>query len=336
MLGNRRLPIRTAAAGLLACAAALAQPSSPPLVIRVPVRVVTAPTLVFDPHGRLVPGLDQTDFQLFDNGRRQRFDLDPTVDPVSVVLAVQVNKDVRSYLPFVARVGSVVEALLVGETGEGAVIAYNSDVTVLKPFGAGDIQESLREIAPIGVRARMLDAAARGIGLLKQRPARRNRVLVLIGQPMDDGSDTALSSLRQEAERAYISIYTLTLPEFGRSFVSDNFTIEGPASSAERGGMKASVDLAKLVSVIDRSGAVAAHADPFTILSGATGGTQIRFRRQDELEGGLAAIGVELRSSYLLSYTPDRADPGYHAITVQVNREGARTYARPGYWLSGN
>jgi VWFA-related protein len=329
------LGIGSAAVGLLVCAAALAQTDSP-LVIRVPVHVVTAPTLVFDREGRLVPGLAPNDFQLFDNGRPQRFALDPTVDPVSVVVAVQVNRDVRPYLPFIARVGSVVEALLVGETGEGAVIAYNGDVSVLKPFGSGDVQLAMRRIVTSGVRARMFDAVARGIALLKQRSVARNRVLVLIGQPYDDGSDALLADLRKEAERSYISIYTLTLPEMGRSFVSDALTIEGPASSAERGGLKARVDLAKLISVIDRSGAVSAHADPFSVLSAATGGTQIRFRRQSELEGGLAAIGVELRSSYLLSYSPDHADPGYHAINVQVDRKGARTYARPGYWLSRN
>jgi len=40
--------------------------------------------------------------------------LDTAIAPVSVVVAVQVNQDVRSYVPFIARVGSVIEALLVG------------------------------------------------------------------------------------------------------------------------------------------------------------------------------------------------------------------------------
>ena len=145
MLGIGQLRIRLAAAVLVACGAALGQPPSNPLVIRVPVHVVNAPTLVFDRQGRLVPGLNQTDFQLLDNGRPQQVDLDPSVDPVSVVLAVQMNRDVRAYLPFIARVGSVVEALLVGATGEGALIAYNSDVTVLKPFDSGDVRRRCGE-----------------------------------------------------------------------------------------------------------------------------------------------------------------------------------------------
>ena len=40
--------------------------------------------------------------------------------PVSVAVAVQVNQDVRSYVPFIAKAGSVIEALLAGESGETA------------------------------------------------------------------------------------------------------------------------------------------------------------------------------------------------------------------------
>ncbi len=326
----------TAVGVLLLCIGALAQSSLPQNTIRVPVRLVTAPTLIFSPEGRLLPGLQRSNFRLFDNGHPQRVDLDSTVAPVSVVLAVQENRDVRSYLPFIARVGSVVEALLVGETGEAAVIAYNSDVNILKPFGAGDVQKAMRKIAPSGVHARMFDAAERAIALLKARPAGRARVLVLIGQPIDSGSETALDALRQEAEREYVSIYTLTLPELGRSFVSDTFSLGGLSSTRDRGGFRAGVDFGQLIVVLDRSSVVAKHADPFTMLAGATGGTQIRFRKQAELEGALAAIGIELRSFYMLSYSPNPADPGYHTIRVQVDREGARTYSRPGYWLSEN
>src|ERR1039457_6533021 len=90
--------------------------------IRVPVRLVSLPTLVFSGENRLVPGLEPGDFRVLDNGRRQTLFLDESATPVSVVLAIQVNRDVREYVPFIARVGSAVEALLVGETGEAAVV----------------------------------------------------------------------------------------------------------------------------------------------------------------------------------------------------------------------
>ena len=41
------------------------------------------------------------------------------------------------------------------------------------------------------------------------------------------------------------------------------------------------------------------------MLTAATGGTQLHFRKQSQLEDGIAAIGIELRSAYLLSYYPN-------------------------------
>jgi len=71
-------------------------------------------------------------------------------------------------------------------------------------------------------------------------------------------------------------------------------------------------------------------------LTAATGGTQIHFRRQNELEDAIATIGVELRSAYLLSYSPSSTEIGYHTVDVRVDVPGARAYARPGYWMSAN
>jgi len=40
------------------------------------------------------------------------------------VLAIQVNQDVRTHFPLIAKAGSVVDALLTDESGETAVITY--------------------------------------------------------------------------------------------------------------------------------------------------------------------------------------------------------------------
>src|SRR5712664_1927795 len=81
--------------------------------IRVPVRLVTLPTLVFSRESRLIHGLQAADFPVFDNGPLQTVRLDTTSRQVSVVLAVQVNQDVRQYVPFISKAGSAVESLLV-------------------------------------------------------------------------------------------------------------------------------------------------------------------------------------------------------------------------------
>jgi hypothetical protein len=301
--------------------------------IRVPVRLVSLPTLVFSGENRLVPGLQTGDFRVFDNGRPQSFTLDTASTPVSVAVAVQVNQDVREYVPFIAKVGGVLDALVAGEAGETAVISYGGDVDTIKPFGAGDVRAAMAKISARGRQARMIDAGLGAIAMLKERPAAHSRVLLFIGQPMDSGSESNLEALRQQAERENVAIYAVTLPEFNKAFVSDTFYLHGPGSQLERGGFKAGVDLGKLIPTVNRSGAAQAATDPFSTLTAATGGMQFHIRKQRELEGALAAMGVSLRSAYVLSFTPSGTEQGYHNISVEVNVPGDKAYTRPGYWL---
>src|SRR5690348_3986689 len=114
-----------ALAGLVAIAAAGAQDAPP---IRVPVRLVTVPTLVLGPDNRPLADLDAGQFRLYDEDRPRAFALDTSAPPLSIVIAVQANTAVRAYLPFIARVGSALEALLVGNKGEAAVVFYGDDV----------------------------------------------------------------------------------------------------------------------------------------------------------------------------------------------------------------
>jgi VWFA-related protein len=320
---------------LLLCTATIFGQTPQMPTIRVPVRLVTLPTLVFSKDGRLMTGLQSGDFRVFDNGRLQRVTLDTTSAPASVALAIQVNQDVRTYVPAIAKAGSAVDTLLTGESGETAVIIYGDGVAVAKPFATGDVQSALLNLAADGAKARMIDAGLRAVALLRERPGSRTRALLFIGQPLDIGSESPLSALKEQAERENVAVYALALPEFGKAFVSDTFSLDG-VSRGERGGFRAGVDLGNLVSVLRRSSHAERHADPFSILTAATGGTLLHFRNQKELEDAIATIGVEMRSAYLLSYYPDSTESGYHTIKIEVDAHGAKAFSRPGYWLSTN
>ncbi|MGA8025800.1 MAG: VWA domain-containing protein [Bryobacteraceae bacterium] len=305
-----------------------------PETIRVPVRLVTVPTLVVSKQGAIIHGLSSKDFQIYDNGRRQKINLDIERTPLSVAVAVQVSDQVRDYLPSIANVGSVIDTLLLGDDGEAAVLAYDGHVALKKPFAIGDVRTALEGLQPGDDQAHMIEAGLRGIELLKQRPVARTRVLLLIGQPMDNGSTAKPAELEEQAERENVSIYALALPEFGKKFLSDTFGLQGLGSQWYKGGYEARVELTKLIPALRRGGKVAAGSDPFSLLTAATGGTQVHFRKQDELENAIIAFGIELRSAYLLSYSPDSAESGYHQIKVDVDVPDARTYSRPGYTLN--
>jgi VWFA-related protein len=261
-------------------------------VIRVPVRLVAVPTLVYSRENKLIAGLKKTDFRVLDNGVPQALHLDTDDAPVSVVIAIQTNLDVRGPVRYITKVGSVMEAHLVGATGRAAVIGYGDDIKTLKPFGSGDVRAAFRGIAVRGSRARMIDAGMQAIEMLKERPRTHARVLLFIGQAVDRGSEANWAALQEQADRENVSIYALIFSD--------------------------------------------TKADPLSTLIVWTGGTELHFHQQAELEDAIGTLGVELRSAYLLSYYPSSEEAGRHAISVEVSVPGARTYARPGYMLSPN
>jgi len=285
-------------------------------VIRVPVRMVAVPTLVFSKENRLIPGLKRADFRVLDNGIPQTVSLDADVAPVSVVIAIQANQDVRPSVSYIAKVGSLMEAHLVGATGRASVIAYNGDIKVLKPFGSGDMRAAFRSVSARGSKTRMIDAGMRAIEMLKERPRTAARVLLYIGQVTDRGSAATWAALREEAERENVAIYALN-----------------SAGGADTGASTGNFDLGWLLSTLGHQDA---RTDPLSPLIAETGGTELHFRGQSELENAIGTMGVELRSAYQLSYYPSSEAPGLHKISVEVSVQGAKTYARPGYMLSPN
>ena len=73
----------------------------------------------------------------------------------------------------------------------------------------------------------------------------------------------------------------------------------------------------------------------FAELATASGGRSFFQTDPRELSATLTSIANELRSQYLLGYTPARpaaAEPSWHSIEVVVNRPGVRVRARDGYY----
>ncbi|HWD98881.1 MAG TPA: hypothetical protein VG345_07580, partial [Bryobacteraceae bacterium] len=97
-------------------------------------------------------------------------------------------------------------------------------------------------------------------------------------------------------------------------------------------GIMGTVDLAKLVPEIYRNADAAAGRDAVSILAAETGGSRAAFRRLRDYEAGLSAIAEDLHTEYVLTYTPDSAEPGYHRIRVEIGRSGLALRARPGYF----
>jgi VWFA-related protein len=292
---------------------------------------VSVPTLVASTAGKYIPGLLATDFRLYDDDRPKAFRLDTASTTLSLAVAIEVNQNVSDYVPFISRVGSIIESAVTPEGGETALLTYNDEVTVAKSFERGELTAILRKITPSGHGAKMVDAGIKAIELLATRDPSHSRVLLFIGQPVDAGSQAKVNDLLVKAEEHNVQIYALRLPFFNKAFVSDSFRIRGLPDQGWRGGYEASVELTRTIPALRHAAKAADQKDPFSFLAVATGGLQLSFRKQGQLENDLIAMGDALRSRYLLSFVPESGSVSYHKIDVTVNIPGAIVYARPGY-----
>jgi VWFA-related protein len=336
---------RWACSLLLVAGAACAQETN----LRTTVRLVVAPTTVVDSAGHYVDGLSADDFLVYDNGQPRRVNADVGYVPISLVIAVQSGSIAAEAINKMRRIGSLVEPLIIGDRGEVAVVSYASDVLLMQPFTSDpdNLSRGLQRLRAGGDGGRMIDAVAESVRMLAARPPNRRRVLLLVGESRDRGSQTKLEEAVTLTQRENVAVYALTYSAMAIAFTARAGST--PQEEPECGNCTGppvafptlpfnpaqgqSVDLLKIVGEIMRLGKTNA-ATAFTDFSG---GTRLSFLKQRGLETALARIGEELHAQYMLSFTaPAESTAEFHKIEVRVkNRPELTIRTRPGYWLAG-
>jgi VWFA-related protein len=311
---------------------------SPP-TIRVPVRIVSVPTAVVSANGQFVAGLQAENFSIFDNDRSQRLRLDYVDAPLSLAVIVQSNDSVRAWVPEGRRAASTIEALIMGESGEASLTIFGDEVKLVQPMtGSGALLDKSFESvkASSETKSRTLDAVVGAAKELEQVSPERRRVILLIAQSGDVGSVYNLRDTLRELETNNIVVYSLVMPRVGSELIGKSFSLKDAKSAFHRDdyGFVAGVDLGKLIPEIYRAGKASAGQDDLTLITAELGGRLVPFRKLHDLETGISLIGEELHTEYLLSYTPDHYEAGYHRIRVEVNQAGAIVRARPGYYAA--
>jgi VWFA-related protein len=321
----------------------------------VKVELVNTPVTVRDSTGELVLDLAQRDFRVFDNGAEQRIEhFDLGGDPLSVVLVVETSSRIESLLPAVRRTGILFTQIVLGPTGEAAVLGFNDSVDKLLPFSsdADEIEKSVSSLRLGTSGARLYDALSEAVGLLRNRPSSRRRVIVAVSEAVDSGSETKLGQVLREAQLANVTIYAVGLSttaaelrnppkQSGPHPISPPGTFplppmpgtpQTPTSEQQRYG---NIDLLALVVWMVQRAANAVGQNSLELAAVATGGLSLSTFRDRSIEKALDQIGGELHAQYLLSYRPAGTDPsGYHEIKVEVTRPGVKVRSRPGYYVA--
>lgn len=324
--------------------------------VRVKVELVATPVTVFDTTGEFVYGLTRDDFTLWDNNVPQQISqFEFSSPPISLVLLLNTSSRIKPLLERVRSTGILFQSYILGEEGEGAVITFDDQVRVAQNFtGESEkIEKAIQAIKAGGDQTRLADALDTAIRLLLPRPAGRRRVIVIISEPRDLGSETPLGELVRTAQLADITIYTLALsyaealwktkpqdrPAASSPYPPGVFpTPPRPGQAQTPTTERQNVvrpDLLALIQQILTAVRTPLEKDVLEVLATATGGVHDDAGNQPALQAAINRIGQELHSQYLLAYRPTNLNqPGYHEIRVRVRRTDVFVRARPGYYLT--
>ena len=318
------------------------------------INLVTAPVTVLGPDNRYVAGLEKEHFRVYDNNKQQEIiGFDISFLPISLVLCVQSSARVEGLLPKIKKTGILYSELVLGENGEAALIHFDHRVEVLQEFtkDSDKLKQALQNIRLGSDATRMADAVWRAIRLLRTRPDNHRKVIVLVSESRDNGSETDLGEALRDAQLNNLLIYSIQLSTVkGRLTrnteprrdvfppgVSARPTLPGvvntPTSQAQSRVQAVPNVLPMIVEAV-RGVKNLLFNDPLQLLTEGTGGKRLSPLTAEGMEESITRIGEELRSQYLLSYRPNNLHTGgFHEIRVEVTMDGLRTRTRPGYWL---
>ncbi|HXG69425.1 MAG TPA: VWA domain-containing protein [Gemmatimonadaceae bacterium] len=254
---------------------------------------------VTDADKRLVPDLEQSDFEVYDNGKKQAITLFENKNtPVAAIVMLDSSGSMTLILD---RVKSGAEQfllrLLPDDTGQ--VGAFNDKIQFLPESGFTSDRDllvrSLRDL-DYGYPTRLWDAVDEGIRRL-DTVSQRKVVLVFT-----DGADTAsrrdLKDVMNEARAKEIMVYAIGL----ETKINVNGSVQ--RSSPDRGLKK---------------------------LAEETGGGFLLLGKEEELGPTFTRVAQEIHSQYVLGFTPPLLDGKVHKLEVKIRKPGMNARARKSY-----
>lgn len=344
--------------GLALTALPQAAPEAP-YTIRQDVINIVVPVTVRRSDGMPVGGIRSQQFRLFDNRRLQDIKVDADYLPVSLVLVVQANSRAEGAVKRVKETPALMQSLIIGEQGEAAVLAFDHRMQVKCDFTSdfNKLKAGVDDIKVGSSSAALNDAVMTAINMLKRRDKNRRRVILLIAETRDGGSEQNTRNVVSAAEMNNIQVYAVNISQVLKQLSSSPQPprpdpippearglypgmVNTPTTVAQMtGGMGNSVQFVPLLEELYRGVKGLFWRNPQEALVLATGGREFSFTTLRGLESALASLGEELHSQYILSYTPSpetREEGGYHTLQIVVDGYSPDWVKhRPGYFWGG-
>jgi VWFA-related protein len=334
-----------------------AKPPEADTRIRVQANIVTAPVTVINSKGDYVFDLQEKDFEVLDNGVRQKieqFSLEQR--PLAAVIVVEANGTSEPLLSEVRPLGPVFSSLMLGPQGQAAVVTYGDQIRTLQDFtqNGDELETALRRVEARGGSQHLNDALTQAITMLESQPKDDRRIIVAFSDGHDIGSRTTKEEVVQRALNAGITIYGLGFSQShalltkqpkapSQSVLASSMALPAPPNQAQTpSNVENTYDnMANLpiVPVILASGEMIRSIvakDPLEFYAGYTGGLSYGAWSKKPMQDELNKIADEIQSQYEIAYVPHAPDNnGFHRIEVHVDRSGVKVRTRAGYFLGG-
>ena len=286
--------------------------------LKVSVNVVNVYAVVREKK-RLVPDLSRDDFEVTEDEVSQqiRYFSRQTDTPLTLVLAVDTSPSQQRVLGGEQQAAKQFASEVLRPKDEFAVIHFDLEVELLQDF-TSEVQYLTRAIDSTEINGggggplpttfpnsrpcctHLYDAVYLASAQMLKNEAGR-KVIILVTDGQDEGSSETLDRSLEAAQKADVIIYSILLVDRG-AYGGTGFGYSGESALSK--------------------------------LSGETGGRVIRADNARNTGEAFQEIANELRTQYLLGYTPsnNRNDGTFRRIRVRVKQGHYEVQARRGYY----
>ena len=99
---------------------------------------------------------------------------------------------------------------MIGDQGEAAVLAFDHRFRTMQDFTSDStkIETAIKKITPGSGTSRLIDAVIESVRMLRSRPANRRRILLLISETRDSGSEGKVRDALTDIQMNNVSVYS--------------------------------------------------------------------------------------------------------------------------------
>ena len=271
--------------------------------MKVDVDLVLVPVTITDPMNRLVTGLEQGNFEVFEGTEKQLIKHFSSEDvPISLGVIFDLSGSMGNKIEK-SREAVVEFFRTANPQDEFFMVSFSDKPELLSDFTASveDIQAKLVYAQPKG-RTALMDAIYMGLHQMR-KAHHEKKALLIISDGGDNHSRYTENEIKSMVKEADVQIYGIG--------IFDN----APTTPEERAG-------------------------PITLseITDVTGGRTFTIDNPNELADVATKIGIELRNQYVLGYRPTRParDGKWRKIKVKLNPPKGlpplHVYAKTGYY----